>query len=315
MSVQRPSLASARWERWFSPILVKEMRSAMRGARFFVGITLFLLLLAAISLVVYLTQASSPFTNPTTMGRTIFGIVTSLESLLLLAIAPSLTAGAIAGERQKQTFEMLMATPLTPGQVLRGKLLAALNYVLLLLVAGIPLNAIVFLFGGVTPGTLLLWMAYLIILVLLLATVGLLISTFVQRSGVATTLSYLINALVFVVGPLMFFFILFTGLFDSGPSRTAECVVAALGMLHPIGGFIGLNGGFSQLGSVMPYMSLLFLIYLSLAALLYLISEARLSLSLGMRWRRRALLLVPLLLMGLATIAVVLGPVRTMCNG
>ncbi|MDQ4076512.1 MAG: ABC transporter permease subunit, partial [Chloroflexota bacterium] len=157
---------------------MKEMRSTMRGARTFVGITLFLLFLAGVSLLIYYSIARDAFgPSAATAGRTIFSFLSVTEALMLAVVTPALTAGAIASERQKQTFDMLMATPLSPGQVLRGKLLASMNYLFLLMIAALPINAIVFLFGGIGPSALLWWIALVVVVLLMLGTLGLLMST------------------------------------------------------------------------------------------------------------------------------------------
>jgi ABC-type transport system involved in multi-copper enzyme maturation permease subunit len=72
-----------------------------------------------------------------------------IELMIIAAITPSVTAMAISGEKEKQTYEMLLATPLSPSSILWGKLIAAMSYVFLIVFAAIPLASLVFVFGGV----------------------------------------------------------------------------------------------------------------------------------------------------------------------
>ena len=74
-----------------------------------------------------------------------------LETLQVAFLAPASTAGAISLEREKQTLELLVATPITSLAIVLGKLLSALVYVWLLIAASIPLTAVVFVYGGVAP--------------------------------------------------------------------------------------------------------------------------------------------------------------------
>ena len=67
-------------------------------------------------------------------------------------LAPAFTSGAISLEREKQTLDMLAATPISSLAIVVGKLFSALAYVFLLIAASIPLTAIVFVFGGVGAG-------------------------------------------------------------------------------------------------------------------------------------------------------------------
>ena len=66
----------------------------------------------------------------------------SVGQLALVALlAPVFTAGAITQEKDSQTYDILLATPLTNGQIVLGSLLSRLFFVLALLVSGIPIFA------------------------------------------------------------------------------------------------------------------------------------------------------------------------------
>ena len=56
------------------------------------------------------------------------------QYLLASMMAPSFAAGAITGEKERKSYEMLLASPLRPGAIVLGKLLASLCHLLLLIV-------------------------------------------------------------------------------------------------------------------------------------------------------------------------------------
>ncbi len=294
-----------------SPILIKEMRSTMRGARTFVGITLFLLLLAGGSLMVYYTLiAGVGGASAAYAGRTIFGFVSVAEALMLAAVAPPLTAGAIASERQKQTLDLLMATPLSPAQVLRGKLLASMNYLFLLMLAGLPINALVFLFGGVPPTMLLWWVALVATVLLLLGTLGLLMSTLFRSSGVATALCYLICVLLFGALPLGAIVLL---VIMGNDGREVGCVAAALGLLHPAASMAAILVEEPEFNARLLLPASLPL-YGALAGLLFLAAEARLAALTSYPWRSARLTAALVGVAGLAALYIGLGPALTICR-
>src|SRR5258708_11320908 len=75
---------------------------------------------------------------------------TSYWQLGLVAfLAPVFTAGAITQEKDSQTYDILLATPLTNGQIVLGSLMSRLFFVLALLVSGIPVFSVTQIFGGV----------------------------------------------------------------------------------------------------------------------------------------------------------------------
>jgi ABC-type transport system involved in multi-copper enzyme maturation permease subunit len=83
------------------------------------------------------------------VGKVIFSSVLGLQVMLVIFVGPSFTAGAISGEKERQTYDLLRTTLLSAKSFVAGKLISALSYVLLLIFAAIPLQSIAFLMGGV----------------------------------------------------------------------------------------------------------------------------------------------------------------------
>ena len=186
-----------------NPIIVKELRSRMRGARTFIILSIFLIGLASICyaiLRVYEGQAAAGnFVISAHVGKGLFAALALAETLLITFLTPAVTAGAISGEREQLTYDLLVATPLRPGRILSGKLIATLSYILLLIFSAVPLGSLVLVFGGVAPRDLLQALALLLVTALTFGMIGLLCSTLVRRTITATILAYGI-VLLMVVG-------------------------------------------------------------------------------------------------------------------
>ena len=112
-----------------------------------------------------------------------------LETLQVVFLAPASTAGAISLEREKQTLDMLVTTPISSLAIVIGKLLSALTYVFLLIVASVPLTAVVFVFGGVGPDDVLRGYVVLLVTAIGLGSFGLFCSSLVRRTQAATAIS------------------------------------------------------------------------------------------------------------------------------
>ncbi|SRR5579884_500158 len=114
---------------------------------------------------------------------------------LLLAsslVAPAVASAAIQGEREAGTFDLLLASGMSPSAVALGKLFGATVFVLLLLGTALPVFAASWLFGGVSlqeAGPALL---VVIASVVLFASLGLFFSTFIPSSLAAALYAYLI---------------------------------------------------------------------------------------------------------------------------
>ena len=140
-----------------NPVMLKELRGRMRGARGFAIITIFLTLMGFFTLLLYLLQIPQGGVVVTgELGRELFIGVLFIELMLIIFIVPALTAGAITNERERKTYDLLQTTLITKATFVVGKLQSALGYIVLLLLSAVPLQSIAFLFGGVSEAELLL---------------------------------------------------------------------------------------------------------------------------------------------------------------
>ena len=79
----------------------------------------------------------------------LFQHMSYLQLGLVALLSPIFTAGAITQEKDSQTYDILLSTPLTNGQIVLGSLLSRVFFVVALLISGIPIFAVTQIFGGV----------------------------------------------------------------------------------------------------------------------------------------------------------------------
>jgi ABC-2 type transport system permease protein len=187
-----------------NPVVFKELRGRMRGARAFTVLTVYLVLLGVFAVLIYVTvtESSTSISGQAAVGevgRTLFGGVVAIEMLLVAFIAPAFTSGAISGEREHQTFELLRTTLLPAHSLVLGKLLSSMSYVVLLLLAAIPLQSIAFFFGGVTETELILAFVVLAVTALLFSAMGVFYSAHARRTLSASLMTYA-TAMFFMFG-------------------------------------------------------------------------------------------------------------------
>lgn len=184
-----------------NPVLVKELRGRMRGPRAYLFLTGVLVILGLVSFGLF--QLAMPryggFNQPNVsagaiVGQFVFVGLVFLTLVMVCVIAPSLTATAISGEHQRKTFDLLMATPLAPFTILTGKLGAALSYVVLILLAALPMMSLAYVFGGVTLSDLV--RAFLVMsgFAVAYAVLGLFFSALFRRTGIAVGASFVFVA-------------------------------------------------------------------------------------------------------------------------
>jgi ABC-type transport system involved in multi-copper enzyme maturation permease subunit len=183
-----------------NPIIVRELRTRMRGMRPYVILTLSLIVLILAGLGIYQFMLQQTRFGMTVLsaqvGQAMFVGLALCQLLLVVFLAPAMTSGSISGEREQLTYDMLMATPLRPGRLLWGKLIAALSYLFMLIIAALPIFSVVLIFGGVEPKALLKVVVLLVATTIFAGTLGLFFSSFFRRTASATVLSYTILLLI-----------------------------------------------------------------------------------------------------------------------
>ena len=195
-------------------IATKELRSRMRGSRAFAVLTIYLLLLSCLVVAIYwFTARTVADVNqfgggslPPPVGKILFYAVTLVELLLIAPLAPSFSSSAIAGERERQTFDLVMTTPIRARDFVLGKLASSLSYVLLLVFVALPVQVLALLFGGLTLTEVLLGFWILIVAIVFYASVSLFFSAVMRTTTTAAIFSYLTVAMS-LIGALFVFLI------------------------------------------------------------------------------------------------------------
>lgn len=190
-----------------NPVITKELRGRMRGARTYWLLFSYLLLLSLILFFSYLGWWNSRSSEMEaggasagfTIGRTFFQTLFYSQAVMIALITPALTAGAISIEREQRTFEMLRGTILRPRAIVWGKLASSVSFVALLLTSSLPLLSLCFLLGGVSPGEV--FFAYLLLVgdAFLFGAIGLCWSAYAANTATATVLSYTTLIIFFIV--------------------------------------------------------------------------------------------------------------------
>ena len=190
----------------WNPILARELRSRMRSRRAPVMVTVFLVLVGGIAYLAYssiATTRNNPFTrSSSSAGFQLFATLTSAVMTLVVLLTPGISAGQITSERERQTFDLLLCTRMGPGRIVIGKLLSALLFVLLLIIATIPLFSVVFLIGGISAGDVAALVALMLMTALLVGAIGMFWTTVLRRTTAAMLASY-VSVFVLAAAPII----------------------------------------------------------------------------------------------------------------
>ncbi|MHC4696433.1 MAG: ABC transporter permease subunit [Planctomycetota bacterium] len=141
-----------------NPILVRVVHGASRRPRHLwlrVGYLAALLIVVLFSLVASTKGKGGSLAELAKGASQTFMWASMTQLALMCFLAPVFTAGAITQERDAQTFNILLSTPLTSAQIVFGSLMSRLYFVIMLLAAGLPIFLITMAYGGVTTSQIL----------------------------------------------------------------------------------------------------------------------------------------------------------------
>lgn len=181
-------------KKMINPVYKKELKQAARMKRTAILILFYNAALALFGLFAYYVSFNSKealraYVNFSEI-LTIYVIITIIEFALLLFLVPALTAGAVAGEREKQTLNILLTTQISPAKIVSGKLLASISIMLLLAVSSLPIISIVFSIGGLTLFDIIEFMILLVVTAVYIGSMGIFFSCLCKKTTAATVCSY-----------------------------------------------------------------------------------------------------------------------------
>ena len=181
--------------------MVSELRQRLRGRRWWVVLGLWFLVLLGL---VALARAAVSGTTEIELGPFMFGSLALFVLSLACLVVPSLTSGAINGERQSGTMAVLQATLLRPWEIVLAKLGAAVLTASAFLAATLPLALWCFAEGGVNAGAAIVTYLLLLVTSTVLAAIGLAASALVRRDALAAATAYAMVFALTIGSPIVF---------------------------------------------------------------------------------------------------------------
>ena len=137
------------------------------------------------------------------VGATIFYVTAVFLLFIVTLFAPAMAASTIAGEKQRQTLDLLLVTLLPTRSIIVGKLVSALVYTLLLIGVVWPLVIFCLFLGGVDLVELSVAGILLIVTSLAFTTVGLFMSSLSRTTTNAAMLTYGVALPALLIGPFL----------------------------------------------------------------------------------------------------------------
>lgn len=134
----------------YNPVLNRELLVNLRTHRSFILLAVYLLVLSAVVYFAWPQEAWLDLTENPQSTRNLVNLFFLGNFVLASLMTPSFAAGAITGEKERKTYEMLLASPLHPQSIVWGKLVAAMTHLTILVFSSLPVVMLCLPLGGVS---------------------------------------------------------------------------------------------------------------------------------------------------------------------
>lgn len=135
-----------------NPIFLRVLQGGGRRVRhLYIRLAYLLLLFLVMSIALLVQDSGGGALDDLAKGSTqVFRFVSITQLAMICFLAPVFMAAAITQEKDSQTYNILLSTPLSNAQIVLGSLMSRLFFVLVLVLAGVPIFCATTLYGGIT---------------------------------------------------------------------------------------------------------------------------------------------------------------------
>ena len=183
---------------WKNPIFKNELLRRLRSNKTVILQSIYLIVLSVALYITWGEGYNYYNNNPFYISQRIFYTLLSILVTSVLILCPSFTCSSISSEMEKKTFDLLITSLMSPGEIVAGKLNSITVYTALLLCSSLPVSSTVFFFGGISYIDLLLAYIFILLIGILISMVSLFISAKTKKTSTSIGLSYGVAFVMFV---------------------------------------------------------------------------------------------------------------------
>ena len=188
-----------------NPIVKKDVKVQSRSMKICWGVFVYDLILALVFFLAMLViQGNNRYSTDNIYSSMVwlYPVLGVTQLIVLGLVVPVRTASSISGERERQTFDIMMTTSMTPFSIVMGKVMTAIVQSMFFVVASMPIMALSFIIGGVSWSYLFWFLGIALLVSFFTASIGILCSSLCRKSISAVILSYVFY-LGFFVGTFL----------------------------------------------------------------------------------------------------------------
>lgn len=178
-----------------NPIVKKDLRVGARSMRFSWGLFAYeaVLVLAFLLAMLIIQEEVSSYYNEQNIYSyfvVLFPVLAVTQVCIVALTVPIITASSVSGEKERQTFDIMLTTCMSPLAIVTGKIVSVILRILLFVAASLPIMGLAFVVGGLRWSALFYFLLAVILLSVFSGSVGVFCSAFCRRSVTAVIMSF-----------------------------------------------------------------------------------------------------------------------------
>ena len=187
-----------------NPVLQRELLVNLRMNRAFFLLLFYVAMLGLVVLAAWPASQKLDLVGRSEEARRLVNMFFLGQYVLMSLIAPSFAAGAISGEKERKTYEMLLASPMRPMAIVVGKLLASLSHLGVLVFCSLPIVMLCLPLGGTSLYEVLATYLAMTASVIAFGMISLACGSYFTRTVASLVVSYLIILPLALIGVLFY---------------------------------------------------------------------------------------------------------------
>ena len=200
-----------------NPIVKKDLQVTVRSMRMSWGLFAYeAALTVAFLLALLVIQEESSYMPDGNIYSSLvylFPVVAAAQVCIVALYVPIITASSISGEKERQTFDIMLTTCMSPFSIVFGKVASAVIRILFFVAASTPIMALSFVVGGLSWSNLFYYLLAIILFSVFSGSIGILSSAFCRKSVAAVLLSFV---MYFVIYFMTYLPLIYCGIFGRG---------------------------------------------------------------------------------------------------
>ena len=226
-----------------NPVLAKELKLVCRTIHFPIALMVYGGALSFLAMMILHSEVDyynyRNYTIDYSNLLMIFVVLAIVQLFIGSIVTGILSGSSISSEREKQTLDLMLTAPVSPLNIILGKLGSAMLQMMLFTFCSLPAMSLGFLYGGMRWKSLLIFIAYMFAITFFAGSIGIFCSVKFKKTITSIVVTLLIGVIFYAGTCLpMLLGLLFSYNMNTQTAQLRQMILSCFLFFNPAAGFI-----------------------------------------------------------------------------